>query len=83
MALGSPVRGDSVAEIDPVSKRVVAEYPVGGTPTVVTGSAGAVWTINADGQTISRIDRAAKRVRTFATGSVPLDAAARRRRCGS
>ncbi len=74
-ALGS-VQGDSVAEIDPVTKQIVAEYPVGGTPTVVTGSAGAVWTINADGQTISRIDRAAKRVRTFATGSVPLDAAA-------
>jgi len=54
----------------------VGEYPVGGTPTVVSAAAGAVWTINADGQTLSRIDERRRTVRTRAIDSVPLDLAA-------
>jgi DNA-binding SARP family transcriptional activator/ABC-type branched-subunit amino acid transport system substrate-binding protein len=68
------VRGDSVVEIDPATNRVVGEYPVGGTPTVVSAAGGAVWTINADGQTLSRIDER-RTVRTSAIDSVPLDLA--------
>ena len=70
------VRGDSVVAIDPATDHIVAEYPVGGTPTVVSAGGGAVWTINADGQTLSRIDERAATVRTTAISSVPLDLAA-------
>lgn len=70
------VRGDSVVAIDPATNHIVAEYPVGGTPTVVSAGGGAVWTINADGQTLSRIDERSAIVRTSAINSVPLDLAA-------
>src|SRR5438128_9593157 len=51
------VAGDHVALIDPISQRVVAEYPVGQTPSDVVARGAVAWTINADSQTLSRIQR--------------------------
>ena len=70
------VPGDSLAAIDPGTNRLVAAFPVGATPTDVTVGAGAVWSLSADEQTVSRVDPQTKTVKTFATGAVPIDLAA-------
>jgi YVTN family beta-propeller protein len=70
------VPGDSLAAIDPDTNRVVAEFPVGDTPTSVSVGAGAAWTLSADEQTVSRVDLQAKTVKTFASGALPIDLAA-------
>jgi YVTN family beta-propeller protein len=70
--------GDALAAIDPATNRVVAQYAVGGTPTSVAVGGGAVWTVNADGQTISRVDMRSRAVKTFGLGAVPIDLAASR-----
>lgn len=76
---GSPavhVVADSVALVDPGSARVIADVRVGGTPTSVSAGAGGVWVLNADDQTISRIDPRTRGTQTFATGATPTDLAA-------
>jgi DNA-binding SARP family transcriptional activator/ABC-type branched-subunit amino acid transport system substrate-binding protein/DNA-binding beta-propeller fold protein YncE len=70
------VAGDSLAAIDPATNRVVAEVPIGATPTSVTAGAGAVWALNADDQTIARIDPRTKSVKVFGVGATPTDLAA-------
>ena len=70
-----PVPANSLAAISPTSGRVSAHFPVGGTPTSVAVGQGAVWTLNADDQTVTRIDLRTHRVRTFGTGGVPTDIA--------
>jgi branched-chain amino acid transport system substrate-binding protein len=70
------VAGNSVAAIDPATNEVVADVPVGGTPTAIASGEGAVWVLNADDQTVSRIDPVSRRVKTFGTGGVPTDVAA-------
>jgi YVTN family beta-propeller protein len=70
------VAGNSVAVIDPANNSVVADVPVGGTPTAITAGEGAVWVLNADDQTVSRIDPSTREVKTFGTGGVPTDVAA-------
>jgi YVTN family beta-propeller protein len=67
--------GNSVAAIDPASNTVVADVPVGGTPTAIAAGEGALWVLNADDQTVSRIDPSTRAVKTFGTGGVPLDVA--------
>jgi DNA-binding SARP family transcriptional activator/ABC-type branched-subunit amino acid transport system substrate-binding protein/streptogramin lyase len=74
--VSSVVQGNSVAAVDPASGRVVAELPVGATPAVVAVGEGAVWVLNADDQTISRIDPRTKEVRTLGIGATPTDLAA-------
>jgi DNA-binding SARP family transcriptional activator len=68
--------GSVVAAIDPATNRVADRFPVGSTPVAITAGAGAAWTVNADDQTISKIDARTKRVRTFGTDTIPLDVAA-------
>jgi DNA-binding SARP family transcriptional activator/ABC-type branched-subunit amino acid transport system substrate-binding protein/streptogramin lyase len=68
--------GNSLAAIDPHTNRIVADVSVGGTPTSVAVGAGAVWALNADDQTIARIDPKTKRARTFGIGETPTDLAA-------
>src|SRR5262249_13208310 len=68
--------GDAVVAVDPRSGQVVAEIPVGGTPTSIAVGAGAVWALNADDQTIARIDPKSKRVSTFGVGATPTNLAA-------
>ena len=50
---------------------------VGHTPTRVTAGGGVVWALNADDRTVSQVDLKTKTVRTFATGTTPIDLAAR------
>jgi branched-chain amino acid transport system substrate-binding protein len=66
---------DSVALLDPATGRVLASVPVGRTPTSVALGAGAAWALNADDQTISRIDAKSKQVETFGIGATPTDLA--------
>jgi branched-chain amino acid transport system substrate-binding protein len=74
-AISSVVQGNSLAAVDPVSGRVVAEVPVGATPTTVAVGGGSVWVLNADDQTISRVDSRTKEVRTLGIGATPTDVA--------
>jgi DNA-binding SARP family transcriptional activator len=71
-----PVRSDSVAVIDADSGRVVGDVPVGRSPATIAAGQGAVWTLNADDRTISRIDPATRTQRTFGIGAPPTDLAA-------
>lgn len=71
-----PVTGNSLAAVDPASGRVTDVVPVGQAPTSVTVGEGAVWTLNADDQTISRVDPETLSARAVATGSTPTDVAA-------
>ena len=69
-------RANSLAAIDPASRKVVAAVPVGNAPTTVAGSDDWVWVINSnDGVgTISRLDARSKRVAsTFSVEGTPID----------
>ena len=70
------VAGNAVAAIDPATNRLIAQIPVGLSPTAVAVGEGSVWVLNADAQTISRIDPETKRTETFATGTTPTELAA-------
>jgi DNA-binding SARP family transcriptional activator len=70
------VAPNSVVRIDARSNRVVADVPVGLTPTSISAGAGAVWVLNADDQTLSKIDPRTNRAQTFGSGGVPTDVAA-------
>ena len=68
---------NSVAVIDPATDRIVADIPVGATPTSVAVGEGGVWVLNADDRTVSKIDARRLRVeRTVASQPVPTDLAA-------
>jgi YVTN family beta-propeller protein len=47
---------NSVAAIDPRTSRVLADTPVGNSPTTVATGPGSVYVLNANEQTVSRID---------------------------
>lgn len=70
--------GESLVAIDPATNKLVAEVPVGATPTNVAVGAGAVWVLNADDQTISRVDARTDARKVFSTGALPIDLAAGR-----
>ncbi len=67
------IAGNAVGVIDPETNAVTGQVPVGGTPTSISVGEGAVWVLNADDQTISRIEPETRAVETFATGSSPSD----------
>jgi DNA-binding SARP family transcriptional activator/ABC-type branched-subunit amino acid transport system substrate-binding protein len=67
---------NSVALISPKTGELQAIFPVGGSPTRVAVGAGAVWALNADDQTVTRIDLQSHAERTFGTGGVPAEIAA-------
>ena len=75
---GTPVRvrGDSVVAIDPATNRVVDAVRVGHTPSDVVVGGGAVWSLNADTRTLSRIDPTTGTAASFATGREPTGIAA-------
>ena len=65
---------NSVAAVDPATRRVVAVVPVGSEPTEIVARAGAVWVVNSNegAGTITRIDAARKVVSgTFAVPGTP------------
>ena len=57
--------------LDPRDGTPRATFDVGGTPTSVAVGEGAAWVLNADDQTISRIDARTRAVKTFGSGGVP------------
>ena len=71
------IAGNSLAGIDPNGDRIVASVPIGGSPSSVTIGGGAVWAINADDQTIARVERSG-RVRTVGVPATPTGLAAGR-----
>ena len=74
---GAPTaRANSLVLIDPRDGSVRASFDVGGTPTSIAVDDEAAWVLNADDQTISRIDARTHSVRTFGSGGVPTDLAA-------
>jgi DNA-binding SARP family transcriptional activator/ABC-type branched-subunit amino acid transport system substrate-binding protein len=66
------VRGDSVAVIFPAGGRVAASFPIGGTPTAVAVGVGAAWVLNADDETVTRIDLGTRAQQTFGTAGIPV-----------
>jgi ABC-type branched-subunit amino acid transport system substrate-binding protein len=73
-ALATPAP-NSVVELDPATDKPVSEVAVGSNPTALAVHAEAVWALNADDQTISRIDRKTKTQKTFSIGTTPTDLA--------
>ena len=67
---------DRVLGIDVGSGKVVAAHAVGRTPTSVAADGSAVWVLNADDATITRIDPDKGGAETFGAGGVPTDLAA-------
>ena len=70
------VAPNSVAAIDPGTNEIVAQIPVGRNPTSIAYGEGAVWVLNADDQTISRIDPETKAERRFGTSPAAIGVAA-------
>jgi YVTN family beta-propeller protein len=68
--------GDAVVAIDPETNRLVAAIPVGRTPSDVVVGGGAVWSLNAEARTLSRIDPGSRTMASFATGREPTGIAA-------
>ena len=67
---------NSVAAIDPGTNEIVAQIPVGRNPISIAYGEGAVWVLNADDQTISRIDPETKAERRFGTSPTAMGVAA-------
>ena len=72
----SATAANSLVLLDPRDGTRRATFGVGGTPTSVTVGVDAAWVLNADDQTISRIDARTRAVKTFGSGGVPTDLAA-------
>ena len=68
--------GDLLVAIDPASNRIVEQAAVGRTPTSVAVGRDAVWTLNANDRTVSRVDLKTETVRTFTGEIAPVDVAA-------
>jgi branched-chain amino acid transport system substrate-binding protein len=67
--------GNAVAAVDP-GEGAVSYTEVGTSPSNVAVGAGAVWVLNADDQTVSRIDPGTRQItKTFSTGQTPTDLA--------
>ncbi len=66
----------SVVEIDPGSNKPVAQIAVGSSPANVAVGEGAVWVLNADDQTISRVDPKSMLAKPFGIGTTPVGVAA-------
>jgi DNA-binding SARP family transcriptional activator/ABC-type branched-subunit amino acid transport system substrate-binding protein/streptogramin lyase len=75
VAAPTGVSGNSLALVDAESNDLVEQIPVGNHPTSVAAGEGAVWVLNADDQTISRIDEESRQVKTFAIGETPHELA--------
>ena len=58
----SAATSNSLAVFDPHSGRLLADPGVGATPTQVAAGAGAYWVVNADGDSVSKIDPATNSV---------------------
>jgi len=61
--------------IDARTGKVGRTIPIGSTPTAIAVGEGAVWVLDADARTVSRIDPDEGTIATFATGATPTDLA--------
>jgi branched-chain amino acid transport system substrate-binding protein len=50
------VAGDSAALLDAASGKILRQFPVGATPVDVVSTEAAAWTLDADAQTITRVE---------------------------
>jgi len=75
--------GGNVAVIDADTGQTRTRVAAGGTPSTIALGAGAAWVVDADAQTVSRIDLRSRAVTTFATGATPTDVAVGRAEYGS
>ncbi len=63
---------DAVAVIDPGKHSLLADIPVGSSPSQVTAGAGAVWVASTSADSVSRLDPHTRAVsQTIAVGSAP------------
>jgi DNA-binding SARP family transcriptional activator/ABC-type branched-subunit amino acid transport system substrate-binding protein/DNA-binding beta-propeller fold protein YncE len=76
---GAPTRPalppDAVAAIDARSGKVVDSAATGTGPATVAVGGGAVWALNADDRTLTRVDLATHERRTLGLGATPTDIA--------
>ena len=64
--------GDSVGFVDVQTNQLVADVPVGTTPTAVLSAAGAIWVTNTSDGTVDRIDPGTHTIRqTVSVGNGP------------
>ena len=68
-------RGDALLAFDARSGKLVDAVPIGAGPTTVTAGAGAIWSLNADDRTITRVDARTGQRRTLGVGATPTDLA--------
>jgi DNA-binding SARP family transcriptional activator/ABC-type branched-subunit amino acid transport system substrate-binding protein len=71
----APTSRGFVAVVSPSSGAIQARVAVGTTPSAIAVGRGEVWVLNADDQTLSRIDPRTHAADTFATGATPTDLA--------
>ena len=69
------VRPNSVAVIDPETNEIVDAVAVGTGPSSVVVGEGAVWVLNGEERTVSRIDPQTRESQTLGTGTTPTDLA--------
>jgi branched-chain amino acid transport system substrate-binding protein len=71
------IADSGVGQLDPMSGDVLDAVPLGAAPSTVAVGEGAAWVIDANDQTVSRIDvnEPDDRPQTFSTGSTPTDVA--------
>jgi DNA-binding SARP family transcriptional activator/ABC-type branched-subunit amino acid transport system substrate-binding protein len=70
---GAPVAGAALVRLDPRTGDVLRTVGAAGTPGALAAGGGAVWSIDIDAQTISRVDGGG--TTTFGTGATPVDLA--------
>jgi DNA-binding SARP family transcriptional activator/ABC-type branched-subunit amino acid transport system substrate-binding protein/streptogramin lyase len=70
-----PVIAAGVVALDPASGKVHDRIALGTAPSRVAVGNGAIWVLDADDRTISRIDSETRAVRTFSTSATPTDVA--------
>jgi YVTN family beta-propeller protein len=56
------VEPNSVAVVDPATGRIGGDVPIGGRPVAIAIGEGAVWVVNADSNTVVRIDPKTRKV---------------------
>ena len=56
------VEPNSVAVVSPDTGRIEADVPIGGRPVAIAVGEGAVWVVNADNNTVARIDPESRKV---------------------
>jgi YVTN family beta-propeller protein len=70
-AAGVRVRPNTVAVLNPVSKQVTKDIPVGTSPWAIAAGFGAVWVADRDSSEVTRIDVKTMKAETFGVAGQP------------